>query len=115
MSFTEFEIARMEAAMENFLSKRRPPEHLHDKVDLSWRIEKQSVILFLIRPNWRDPSQKMEEPIAKTTYISKTKLWKIYWMRSDLKWHVYPHLPEVLHFEEFVAEVDEDRMNAFWG
>ena len=39
--------------MENYISKHRPPEHLRAQVDLSYKIEGQSVIIFEISPRKR--------------------------------------------------------------
>jgi hypothetical protein len=115
MPFTEFETARIEAAMSDFMAKRRPPVEIRDKLDLAYRIEGQSVVIFSIRPFWRDPNETTEEPAAKATYTRKTDRWKIYWQRADLKWHAYPPHPEAVLFEEFLAIVDEDEHGCFWG
>lgn len=58
--------------MENFLARRRPPLEIRDKVDLGWRIEGQSVVIFSIRPMCKDESQKIKEPAAKAIYNRKT-------------------------------------------
>ena len=57
MPFTEFETASIVAAMSDFMAKRRPPPDIRDKLDLAYRIEGQSVVIFEIRPFWRDPSE----------------------------------------------------------
>ena len=101
--------------MADFLARRRPPEEIRDRLDLAWRMEGQSVVIFSIRPFWKDESRKIEEPAAKATYNRRTNRWKIYWMRADLKWHSYPPHPEALFFEEFLAVVDEDESCCFWG
>jgi hypothetical protein len=115
MAFTAKQTADIETAMEDFMARRRPPLEIRDKVDLGWRIERQSVVIYSIRPFWRDDSPKIEEPAAKATYNRKTNRWKIYWMRADLKWHSYPPQPEALFFDEFLAVVDEDENCCFWG
>ena len=115
MPFTEFETARIEAAMSDFMAKRRPPVESRDKLDLAYRIEGQSVVIFSIRPFWRDPSEITEEPAAKVTYVRKIDRWKIFWQRADLKWHVYPPHPKAVLFEEFLAIVDKDEHGCFWG
>lgn len=115
MAFTTEQTASIESAMADFLIKRRPPEEIRDKLDLGWRIEGQSVVIYSIRPSWRDESQKIEEPAAKATFVCTTNRWKIYWQRADLKWHSYPLLPEAVLFDEFLAEVDEDSACCFWG
>ena len=47
MPFTEYETARIETAMSDFMIKRRPPLEIRDKLDLAYRIEGQSVSDFL--------------------------------------------------------------------
>jgi hypothetical protein len=115
MAFSPSQTAAIEAAMADFLVRRRPPVEIRDRLDLAWRIEGQSVLIFSIRPDWRDKSKKMEEPVAKATYVRKTNRWKIYWMRADLKWHSYPTHPEAIFFDEFLAVVVEDAHSCFWG
>ncbi len=115
MAFTARQTADIETAMADFLARRRPPEEIRDRLDLGWRIEGQSVVIFSIRPSWRDASQKIEEPVAKATYVRIVNRWKIYWQRADLKWHSYPLLPTAAVLDEFLAEVEEDSCCLFWG
>ena len=115
MPFTELETARIEASMAEFMSRRRPPAGIRNKVDLSWRTEGQSVVIFQIRPFWKDDSEKIEEFVAKATYVRKSNRWTIYWQRADLKWHSYPPNPEAVFFDEFLAIVEEEDHGCFWG
>ncbi len=115
MALTEKETADIEAAMADFMKKRRPPVEIRDRLDLAYRIEGQSVIIYDIRPFWRDPSHKIEGMVAKATYVRKSHRWKIYWQRADMKWHTYPPHPEAVFFEEFLAVVDGDENGCFWG
>ena len=41
--------------IENYLSYIRPNEEMRAQLDIGYRIEKQSVIIFEVRPDWRDP------------------------------------------------------------
>jgi hypothetical protein len=86
----------------------RPPAHIRDKLDFGYSIEKLSIELFEIRPEWQNPEKIQHLPFAKTTYVKSKKIWKIYWSRQDLKWHSYEPVPEVKYFEEFLAVVSED-------
>lgn len=61
------------------------------------------------------PEEIMHTPVAKITYVRTQEVWKIYWMRQDLKRHGCEPLPEVLTIEEFLAEVDADPYNCSWG
>jgi hypothetical protein len=115
MAFSEIEKKRCEKAVDAFMEKRRPPVHIRKELDLGYRIKRQSVEIFEIRPFGRDPATIREEPVAKATYMKTQKVWKIYWQRADLKWHRYDPHPEVDSLEEFLAFVDSDEYACFWG
>jgi hypothetical protein len=101
-------------ACENLLQKRRPPEEMRNKVDLAYRIDDQSVLIFEVRSRWDKPKEFFESPIAKTTWVSSKKLWKVFWLRSNLKWHAYKP-PTVKTIYDFIELVDQDSFGCFWG
>lgn len=115
MEFSEFEQRRIEKLVDTFLEKRRPPPDLRKQLDLGFRLEGQSLELFEIRPVWNDPSQYMESPVAKATFVQARGVWRVFWHRADLKWHGYPPCPEVPSVEEFLSLVDRDENHCFWG
>jgi hypothetical protein len=115
MALSEFERTRIETEVGRFIESRRPPVDIRDQLDLGFRLENQSVVLFEIRPRWDKPAEKMESPVAKATYTKSRRVWKVYWMQSDLKWHRYPPLPEVAQLADFLTLVDEDEHACFWG
>jgi hypothetical protein len=43
MAFTLEQTAAIESSMADFLARHRPTEEIRNKVDLAWRIERQSV------------------------------------------------------------------------
>lgn len=101
--------------LENFLEKRRPPEHIRHEVDLAYKIENQSVIIYSIRPHWQDKAKIVEEQIAKTTWVHTQKIWKVFWMRANLKWHDYEPQTQVNTIHEFLKIVLDDQYGCFWG
>ena len=115
MAFSELENKRVEKAVSAFMEKRRPPPHIRSQLDLGYRIKGQSLEIFEIRPYWRNPSEKMEIPVAKTTYVRSQNVWKIYWQRADLKWHRYDPDPEVQGIDDFLRIVDADEYCCFFG
>ncbi len=116
MPFTNDQIADINQAIETILwSKRRPPLNLRDQVREGQRIEGYTVDLFLNRPRWNNPEEWIEEPIARAKYIKSRNVWKIYWMRADLKWHLYEEPGEVKQFETVLQIVDQDDNGCFWG
>ena len=102
-------------ACENLLQKRRPPENMRHQVDLNYRIDGQNVLIFEIRSRWDKKDEFIESPIAKTTWVKSQNHWKVFWMRSDLKWHVYKPNPTVKTISEFVKLIDQDNYGCFWG
>ena len=100
--------------MENFINKHRPPEDDRSKLDLSYRIEKQSILIFEIRPKWDKPESIIKCDFAKTTYVKNKNIWKIYWMRGNLKWFPY-NPPTVKTLQKFTDLVSEDKYGCFWG
>ncbi len=116
MALSEFEIRRAEKLVGAFVERRRPPVYVRPKLDFAFRIEGQSVVLFEVRPRWRgEPVEMMEQPCAKATYVKARGIWRIYWMRADLKWHAYPPCPETRDLEIFLRLVDEDAHHCFFG
>jgi hypothetical protein len=115
VAISEFETKRVEKLASDYTEANRPPAHIRDQLDLGFRVSDQSLELFEIRPRYNDPSTKIEESVAKTTYVKKTRSWKIYWKRADLKWHGYDPVPEVSTLEEFFEIVEEDQNGCFKG
>lgn len=102
-------------AMENFLSRKRPPENIRNQLDIGYKIEGQSVIIFEIRPQWNKPEIILEHPFAKTTFVKAKNVWNVFWMMSDLKWHNYNPNPTVNSINEFILLVEEDKHHCFFG
>ncbi len=115
MSLSEFELKKCEKAIAAFMKKRRPPPHIRKELDLGYRIKGQSIEIFEIRPEWRNPKNIIEIPVAKSSYVRTKGTWKVYWQRQDLKWHRYDPDPEVKSIEAFLELVDRDEYACFFG
>jgi hypothetical protein len=115
MALNDLERERVKRSVAQFIEKRRPPPHIRPQLDLGFRISGQTVEIFEIRPRWKKPTEKMEQPVAKATYVRTNGTWKVFWMRADLKWHRYDPTPQVGSIEQFLAAVDEDKYSCFFG
>jgi len=113
MALSEFELKRVEKLASKYVEEHRPPSHIRAQLDIGFRISDQSLEFFEIRPRWDNPAEKLEISMAKTTYVKKTKAWKIYWMRQDMKWHSYDPVPEVGTLEEFLSVMAENAHSCF--
>lgn len=108
MALSEFEIKRVEKLVGTFVENRRPEPHIREQLDLGYRITRQSFEIFEIRPRWDNPSEKLEGSIAKVTYVKSRKVWKLYWMRADLKWYSYTPFAESKSLEEVLGAMCSD-------
>lgn len=107
-------VLKIEHLMDEFIERRRPPENKRHLVDLFYRIENQSVVIIEKRQRY-DCLEYYEFPIAKATYFKTNNKWKIFWMKSDEKWHGYQPVEYCRYLSKFIKTVDEDEFGCFWG
>ncbi|MEL7640033.1 MAG: DUF3024 domain-containing protein [Solidesulfovibrio sp.] len=117
MPISEFEHARLEKLLQKFCEEQGPPAHIRDQLRWGFRVdqEKQTIELFEIRPHFMHKGKLIEGMVAKAAYVKKAKVWKVYWMRGNMKWTRYEPCPEVQTAEEFLRVVKEDAWNCFFG
>jgi hypothetical protein len=115
MPLPEAQIRECLRATGEFLSKRRPPPEMRGQVDFRADIIGQQVTILTVRPKFDDETQKIAHPIAKARWVGKRKVWRLFWMRGDLKWHSYTPLPESPKISELIEEVDRDPHCCFFG
>jgi hypothetical protein len=115
VAFSEFEKKRYARIVDAYVQKRRPPPHLRKELDIAFRISGQSIELFEVRPMWRNPTETVEHPIIKATYVKRRALWKIFWHRADLKWHLYEPEPQVPRLEDVLDVAERDQYGCFYG
>ena len=104
----------VDAIVGTFIVTRRPPAHIREKLDYGFRLIGQSVELLEIRPRFQKPAEKAAHAFAKATYVKARDIWKVYWMRGNLK--RYPYQPsEVKNLADFIKLVEEDKDHCFFG
>ena len=104
----------IDRAGEAFLKKNRPAKEIRNELDLAWRTEGLNLYVFELRPAFGS-GQIMETPVAKATFVKSQGVWKVFWMRSDLKWHAYSPNPKVKTVTEFFGLVEADAHACFFG
>jgi Protein of unknown function (DUF3024) len=116
MAFTEIELARIKKIVGGFVESRRPPAHIRKEIDIAYKIQAHSILIFELREVWKGtPGQMMECMIAKATFARTTGIWKLFWQRRDLKWHGYETEVELKNIEQFVEIIQKDENSCFWG
>jgi hypothetical protein len=115
LGFSEFELKRYHTLLDEYIKSIRPPIDIREQLDIAYRIENQSIFIFEIRPEFQNPNSKIEIEVAKSTYIRTQNRWKIFWMRSDLKWHGYEPDLFVDSIEEVIEIIKSDDYACFWG
>jgi len=115
MAFSEFEQFRIEKAIDAFMKQRRPRPDIRHEFDLSAKIERHSLVLYEVRPDWQDKTEIHEYPFAKLTYVRTQNVWNIFWMRANLKWYGYEPEPSVRTIDEALRIVAEDKFACFFG
>lgn len=115
MALDVFKTLEVIEVMENFISRIRPAEHIRSQLDIGYKIEDQSIIIFEIRPQWNKPEIIIERPFAKTTFVKSKNYWKVFWRRADAKWHGYTPKPTVSNLQNFTKLIQEDKYHCFFG
>lgn len=115
MAFTKNQIRNIESSLTIWLALRRPPEKIRDKLDFGYSIKGQDIFLEEIRPIFRKPEELGRYPFAKIKYVKSNELWKIYWLRGNLKWHSYAPRPIVEELEVALEEIMKDSHHCFFG
>lgn len=114
MAFSELEIKRIAQTVGEFCRKSSPA-HLKNELSLEYVLKGHEVVIFERRPQWDNPKEWMESPVAKLKFIRSANKWRLYWQRADLKWHEYPGLSSSEHIGNLVREIDADPLTCFFG
>ena len=114
MAFSEIELHRIKKEVGGFCSKRSPA-HLKDQLRYDYEVDKQSVIIYEIRPMWENPQKHTKAPVAKLTYVIGRKIWKLFWQRANMKWVAYEPGQSAPDLNTLVKEIDADRYGCFFG
>jgi len=114
MAFSEIDLQRIKKLVGG-LCEKRTPEKLREKLRFEYEIEKQNVIIHEVRPAWKNPSEYTKLPMAKLSYVSTKKLWKLYWKRASGKWEKYQPNESNKDLGVLIKEIDKDTFGCFFG
>jgi hypothetical protein len=100
----------------NAFCMKRVPEHILDKVRLSYKFRGNSVTIFENRAPWREGMKEWSSlAVAQMRYEEKTGKWTLYCADRNDKWHEYYDIDSTKDIDKLLREIDEDPTGIFWG
>jgi hypothetical protein len=114
MAFGVQELEQIRSLLDSFCESRSPAEHF-DELRLAYDIEGHSVTVFEERPDWRGSGEIMRTPVAKFRFYRSRDEWSLYWMRADMKWHLYEPAAPSRTLSRLMGHVDRDTYCCFFG
>lgn len=114
MPLSEFEIKKIESIFSEYCEKKIPL-HVRDQLVLTFKINRNEVVLFEKRVVWDNPSEWREHPVTKMKCNMQTRLWTLYWLDRNSKFHIYERIKPSKYIETLLKEVNSDPTGIFWG
>jgi hypothetical protein len=100
----------------NAFCVKRVPEHVRDKIELSFKFRGDSVTIFENRAPWREGIKEWSSlTVAQMRYDEKTGKWTLYCADRNDKWHEYYDIDSTKDIDKLLREIDEDPTGIFWG
>lgn len=114
MAFDEQQLSQIHALLDPFCVEHSP-EAYRDQLRMTYDIDGHAVTLFEERPDWGGSGEWMRSEVAKFRFYRSRGEWQLYWMRSDMKWHLYEPAAPARSLSRLVAHVDRDTYGCFFG
>jgi hypothetical protein len=114
VAFSELELKMIDHPV-GALCRRMSPPQLADELRIVYDVDGHSVSILEERPPWDGVGERTRRGIARFRYVRSHRLWTLYWMRQDLKWHLFASGMAAANLAELVAVVEENRYGAFFG
>jgi hypothetical protein len=107
------ELNIVEHYIKTWVEKNRPPVEVRNELDLTYDYNDGIFILSEIRELF--DGAKIKSPCAKATLVKKNNTWKLYWMRSNMKWYLFETEVELNTIFDVLNEIEKDEYGCFFG
>ena len=115
MAFSELELKMIDSTVGE-LCRRRSPAQFADQLRFVYDIDGHAVSIWEERPPWDGrPGDWTRMGIARFRFFRSRGEWQLYWMRADLKWHVFEPEPLRRRLATLVKVVEDNPYGAFFG
>lgn len=110
------EIDITEHYLKTFIQKWQPEDpEVRKQLNYGYTWEKNTAILFAIRPYWLNPKEFITHEFAKIRYTKTTNSWSLYWMRASGKWRLYEPYPTGPDIVTLLQVIDQDQLGCFFS
>lgn len=108
----ELDVARIRKWCEH-----RVPEHALHQVRVEGEVTGRKVTVVERRAPWREDAgpEWTRRPVARLTYVASTRLWALYSLDRNGRFHLYARLRPTPKIDELLGELDRDPTGIFWG
>ena len=114
MAFSEIELKRIDATVGALCRRLNDPRFAHE-LRFVYEFEGHAVSLFEERAPWDGVGGWTRMGVARFRFTRTRGEWQLYWMRRDLRWHVYEPRLATSDLARLVAVVEADEFGAFLG
>lgn len=114
MAFSEIELKRIDRTIGELCRRCSPPEHA-DQLRTVYEVDGHSVSVFEERAPWDGRGEWTRMGVARFRFYRSRGEWQLYWMRRDLRWHLYDPDEMPTDVASLVRIVDADEHGAFFG
>jgi len=105
-----------ETLVKAYVESIRPQKiEIRKKLDYDYSYDGKNFVIHEKRPLWNDPTKITVIPIAKLSHVKAQNVWKLYWMRSNEKWEIYPPTSSSATIEVLLKTIKEDSQSCFFG
>ncbi len=114
MAFSNLELELIDNKVGGLCRKLNHPEY-KDELSIEYKVHRHDVVIYEKRPAYNKPGEKIETPSVKLKYFRTKNEWGLYWMRKDMKWHIYKPFSNSVSLGDLLAEVKADPYGCFFG
>lgn len=115
MAFSDLELKRIDTTVGALCRRTSRPEH-SDELRFTYKIDGHAVTVWEERSPWDgSPGEWTRMGVARFRYFRSRDEWQLFWMRSDLKWHVFDEVAPTRNLVQLVKVVNENWYGCFFG
>lgn len=114
MALSEFELKQIDATVGTLCRRLNAPRFVSE-LRFVYEVEGHVVSIFEERAPWDGVGGWTRMGVARFRFVSTRSEWQLYWMRGDLRWHVYEPSLATRDLAWLVAVVEADEYGAFFG